>query len=130
MGVAIFSLVALTFLLSFGTPIPYCFGVAMAIMHFWGGVDMAGVLLYGLQQILSPVLLSIPLFVFAGGLMSESSIAKQLLDFVNIFVGRIKGGLGVVSTITCAILGAVTGSSLTGVAAIAPIMVPRMVKEG
>lgn len=130
MGVAIFSLVALTFLLSFGTPIPYCFGVAMAIMHFWGGVDMAGVLLYGLQQILSPVLLSIPLFVFAGGLMSESGIAKQLLDFVNIFVGRIKGGLGVVSTITCAILGAVTGSSLTGVAAIAPIMVPRMVNEG
>lgn len=130
MEIALFSLVALTFLLSFGTPIPFCFAFAMAIMHFWGGVDMAGVLLYSLQQIISPTLLSIPLFVFAGGLMAESGIAKQLLDFVNIFVGRIKGGLGVVSTITCAILGAVTGSSLTGVAAIAPIMVPRMVEEG
>ena len=62
--------------------------------------------------------------------MGESGIAKHLLDFVNIFVGRIKGGLGVVATVTCAIIGAVTGSALTGVAAIAPIMVPRMAEEG
>lgn len=130
MIVAILSLVALTILLSFGTPIPYCFALAMAIMHFFGDVPMAGVLMYGLKQITSPILLAIPLFVFAGGLMGESGIAKHLLDFVNIFVGRIKGGLGVVATVTCAIIGAVTGSALTGVAAIAPIMVPRMAEEG
>lgn len=130
MTVAILSLVALTVLLSFGTPIPYCFALAMAIMHFFGDVPMAGVLMYGLKQITSPILLAIPLFVFAGGLMGESGIAKHLLDFVNIFVGRIKGGLGVVATVTCAIIGAVTGSALTGVAAIAPIMVPRMAEEG
>lgn len=130
MAAAVASLLVLTVFLSFGTPIPFCFACAMAIMHFFGDVSMAGVLMYGLQQIVSPILLSIPLFVFAGGLMAESGIAKQLIDFVNIFAGRVKGGLGVVSTVTCAILGAVTGSALTGVAAIAPIMVPRMVEEG
>lgn len=101
----------------------------MMVMYFCGDITMKGALMYGLQQISSPVLLSIPMFVFAGQLMGESGIAKWLLDFVNIFVGRIKGGLGIVSVITCAIIGAISGSALTGVSAIGPIMIPRMIKE-
>jgi tripartite ATP-independent transporter DctM subunit len=62
--------------------------------------------------------------------MSESGIAKYLLDFVDVFVGRIKGGLGVVAIVACAVIGAITGSSFTGIAATAPIMVPRMVEKG
>jgi len=130
MDVAIIAMIFLTLYLSIGGPLPYCFGLALMVMHFGAGVSMNGMLMYGLQQIQSPVLLSIPLFVFAGNLMGHSGIAKSLLDFVNIFVGRIKGGLGVVSVVTCAIIGAISGSSLTGVAAIAPIMVPRMAQEG
>lgn len=130
MDVVIIAMLCLTLYLSMGGPLPFCFGLALAVMHFLGGVSMKGMLMYGLQSIMSPVLLSIPLFVFAGGLMGESGIANKLLDFVNIFVGRIKGGLGVVSVVTCAIIGAISGSSLTGVAAITPIMVPRMVEEG
>ncbi|MFA0889806.1 MAG: TRAP transporter large permease [Synergistales bacterium] len=124
------SMLALTVFLSIGGPLPFCFGLSLMVMHFIGGVSMKGMLMYGLEQITSPVLLSIPLFVFAGGLMGESGIAKSLLDFVNIFVGKIKGGLGVVTVVTCAIIGAISGSSLTGVAALAPIMVPRMAEEG
>ena len=33
----------------------------------------------------------IPLFIYAGSLMSESGIAKYLLEFVDVFVGRIRG---------------------------------------
>ena len=101
----------------------------MMIMNLLGDATMKGALMYGLQQITSPVLLSIPMFVFAGKLMGESGIAKWLLDFVNIFVGRIKGGLGIVSVVTCAIIGAISGSALTGVSAIGPIMIPRMIEE-
>ena len=38
--------------------------------------------------------------------------------------------MGVVSTVTCAIIGAISGSGFTGVAATGPIMVPRMVAQG
>ncbi len=130
MDVVFIAMICLTLYLSIGGPLPFCFALALAVMHYFAGVSMNGMLMYGLQNITSPVLLSIPLFVFAGGLMGESGIANKLLDFVNIFVGRIKGGLGVVSVITCAIIGAISGSSLTGVAAITPIMVPRMTEEG
>ena len=129
MTLVLLALLSLTIFLSFGGPLPFCFGLAMMVMHFCGDITMKGALMYGLQQISSPVLLSIPMFVFAGQLMGESGIAKWLLDFVNIFVGRIKGGLGVVSVITCAIIGAISGSALTGVSAIGPIMIPRMIEE-
>lgn len=124
------SLGVLVVLLTFGVPLPFCFGGALAYMALVGNVSMKGMLMWGLQQILSPVLLCVPLFIFAGGLMGISGIAKYLLDFVDGFVGRIKGGLGVVATVTCAIIGAISGSGFTGVAATGPLLIPRMVEKG
>ena len=102
---AVVSLAVLMLLLSFGVPIVFCFSGALAFMSIVGGVTMKGMMMWGLQQILSPTLLCIPLFIYAGSLMSESGIAKYLLEFVDVFVGRIRGGLGFVATLTCAILG-------------------------
>jgi tripartite ATP-independent transporter DctM subunit len=99
-------------------------------MTFFANISMKGLLLWGFSQVTNPILLTIPLFILAGSLMSESGIAKYLLNFVNSFIGRIKGGLGVVSIVTCAIIGAISGSGFTGVAATGPILIPQMVKEG
>jgi len=124
------SLLILMGLMAIGVPLAFCFGGALLFMSLVGEVSMKGMMIWGLQQILSPVLLCAPLFIYAGGLMSESGIAKALLDFVDVFVGRIRGGLGVVAVVACAVIGAITGSSFTGIAATAPIMVPRMVEKG
>lgn len=127
---AIISLLILVLLLTFGAPLPACFGGALMFMCIAADVSMKGMLMWALQQILSPVLLCVPLFIFAGSLMSESGIARYLLEFVDAFIGRIRGGLGVVATVTCAIIGAISGSGFTGVAAIGPILIPRMVEKG
>lgn len=127
---AIISLLILVLMLSFGSPLPFCFGGALMYMCFFTPVSMKGMLMWSLQQVLSPVLLCVPLFIFAGSLMSESGIARHLLDFVDTFIGRIRGGLGVVASVTCAIIGAISGSGFTGVAAIGPILIPRMVEKG
>lgn len=84
---AVVSLAVLMLLLSFGVPIVFCFSGALAFMSIVGGVTMKGMMMWGLQQILSPTLLCIPLFIYAGSLMSESGIAKYLLEFVDVFVG-------------------------------------------
>ncbi|SIO10744.1 TRAP transporter large permease [Halodesulfovibrio marinisediminis] len=117
-------------MLSFGVPLPFCFGGALMFMHLVGGATMKGTMLWGFSQLSNPVLLCIPLFVFAGAIMSESGIAKSLLDFVNIFVGRIRGGLGIVASLSCAIIGAISGSGLTGVAATGPLLIPEMAAKG
>jgi tripartite ATP-independent transporter DctM subunit len=128
--VSLISLGILVMLLSFGVPLPYCFGGALMNMVFLGGATMKGTMVWGFGQLANPVLLCIPLFVFAGTLMSESGIAASLLRFVNVFVGRIRGGLGMVAAVSCAIIGAISGSGLTGVAATGPILIPEMAAKG
>ena len=127
---SLISLGVLVLLLSFGVPLPYCFGGALMVMCSFGGGTMQGTMVWGFTQLANPVLLCIPLFFFAGTIMSESGIAASLLRFVNIFVGRIRGGLGVVASVSCAIIGAISGSGLTGVAATGPLLIPEMAAKG
>jgi len=128
--VALLGFGVLVLLLTLGVPLPYCFGGGLMVMALVGGATMKGMMLWGFSQLTNPILLAIPLFVFAGTIMSESGIAKSLLNFVNTFVGRVRGGLGVVASVSCAIIGAISGSGLTGVAAIGPLLIPEMEKQG
>jgi tripartite ATP-independent transporter DctM subunit len=128
--IALLAIAVLVVTLTLGVPLPYCFGAALMVMYFFGGVTMKGMMLWGTQQLGNPVLLAIPLFVLAGTVMSESGIAASLLRFVNAFIGHIRGGLGVVAAVSCAVIGAISGSGLTGIAAIGPLLIPEMEKRG
>ncbi|MEP3670437.1 MAG: TRAP transporter large permease [Roseibium sp.] len=128
--IALLAIALLVVTLTFGVPLPWCFGAALMTMYFIGDVTMKGMVLWGFQQLGNPVLLAIPLFVLAGTIMSESGIAAALLRFVNAFVGHVRGGLGVVAVVTCAVIGAISGSGLTGVSAIGPLLIPEMEKRG
>lgn len=128
--VALLAVAVLVILLTFGVPLPFCFGGALMVMSFVGDMSMKGNMMWGAGQLMNPVLLAIPLFVLAGTIMSRSGIAASLLGFVNVFVGHIRGGLGIVASVSCAIIGAISGSGLTGVAAIGPLLIPEMEKRG
>ncbi|GGB40009.1 C4-dicarboxylate ABC transporter permease [Oceanisphaera marina] len=128
--IAILAFAVLVILLTIGVPLPYCFGAGLMVMSLVGDATMKGTMLWGFNQLSTPVLLAVPLFVFAGTLMSVSGIAGSLLKFVNLFVGRIRGGLGVVASVSCAIIGAISGSGLTGIAAIGPLLIPEMERQG
>lgn len=128
--ISIISLLILIGLLSLGIPIAFCFSGSLLYMSVAGGVTMKGMMLWGLQQLLSPTLLCVPLFIYAGALMCDSGITKYLLDFVDVFVGRIRGGIGVVATITAALIGAISGSAFTGVAATGSMLIPEMEQRG
>lgn len=128
--IALLAVLVLVVLLTLGVPLPYCFGAGLMVMYYLGDVVMKGNVLWGFQQLGNPVLLAIPLFVLAGTIMSVSGIAASLLNFVNIFIGHLRGGLGVVATVSCALIGAISGSGLTGVAAIGPLLIPEMEKQG
>jgi tripartite ATP-independent transporter DctM subunit len=118
-------------LLAFGTPLPFCFGGALMYMVLCTDIgSMSGLFLWGFEQLVNPVLLCIPLFVFAGALMSESGIADALLKLCDLVLGRFRGALGSVAVFACAIIGAISGSGLTGVAATGPLLIPRMVSQG
>ncbi|MEX0317597.1 MAG: TRAP transporter large permease [Ruegeria sp.] len=111
-------------------PIAFAFGIGALVFGIGTGSNISFLIPYAYQTTTSFALLALPLFVLAGTIMAEGGISNRLLDFVNAFVGRIKGGLGAVTIVTCALFGAISGSSSAAIAAIGQIMIPRMVKEG
>lgn len=124
------SIVLLIVLLMLSIPLPFCFGGCLGFLVLFADVSMKSMLLYAFAQCTGTVLLASPMFILAGTYMGGSGIASRLLDLADAFVGRIKGGLGVVGVVTCAIIGAISGSGFTGVAATGPIMIPRMEEQG
>jgi tripartite ATP-independent transporter DctM subunit len=111
-------------------PVAFSFGIGALLFAFSTGNDISFLIPHGYKTASGFALLALPLFIFAGILMAEGGISERLLNFVNSIVGRIKGGLGAVTVLTCALFGAISGSSSAAIAAIGQIMIPRMVREG
>ena len=120
----------LMLLMLLGTPVAMAFG-AMAIFLAISLDVGTNLLIPGaFYQIKSVVLLTIPFFILVGSLMSSGGLAVRLIDFVNALVGRIRGGLGAVAIVACAMFGSIGGSCSSAVAAIGTIMIPRMEENG
>ncbi len=76
------------------------------------------------------VLLSIPLFILAGNVMSRGSIAKRLIGFMTTVTSPIPGGMGIACVLSCAAFAAINGSSIVTMLAIGSVMYPAMVSRG
>ncbi len=126
-------LIAIAILMVFllgGVALPYCFAASMGFLILSANVPVKTLFNYAFSQMTSVTLLAVPMFVIAGSLIADTGIAEKLLDVANLFVGKVKGALGVICVITCGFIGAISGSAFTGIAAIGPVMIPRMVSEG
>jgi tripartite ATP-independent transporter DctM subunit len=75
-------------------------------------------------------LLAIPFFVFSGYLMGRGGLARRLIDFASLVVGRLPGGLGYVNTLTCMLFGSISGSAAAAVSSIGGFMIPEMNRKG
>jgi C4-dicarboxylate transporter, DctM subunit len=117
-------------LLLIGTPLPYCFGAALIFMVIFAGIPINSLMLWGFNQMIGPVLLAGPLFILVGSVIAESGIAPRLLNAINLFIGKVNGAIGVLVIVACGLLGAISGSSFTGIAAVGPIMIPQMMAQG
>ena len=113
-----------------GIPVPFTFFAGTLLIVVAGGYDYTFLLPYAYKQCSSIILMSIPLFIFAGSLMEKGGIGECLVNLVEMFVGRIKGGLGIAMTVACGIFGAISGSGMATLSCIGSIMLPRMEQAG
>lgn len=118
-----------------GVPVPVSFMASAGWLIFFGGPDKAGypasqLLPYGFTQMNSVSLIAIALFIMAGGIMEKGKIGEKLIDVVDVFCGRLKGGLGIVGTVSCAIFGSITGAACATLSCIGSIMFPRFEAAG
>ena len=129
------ALVILIFCLTIGVPVPVSFMSSCAWLIFFGGANGAGypatqLLPYGFTQMNSVSLIAIAMFILAGGIMERGRIAEKLIDMVDVFVGHIRGGLGIVAVISCAVFGSICGAACATLSCIGAIMFPRLKQGG
>lgn len=112
-----------------GIPIGYAIGCSTVItLVTTSSIPLTIVAQTAVSGVNSFPLMAIPFFILAGNLMSHGGIAKRLIDFFDIFVGRVTGGLGMVSIVTSMFFGAITGSAMATASAVGSFMIPEMNK--
>ncbi len=84
----------------------------------------------GLVNSLDYLLLAIPFFMLAAGMMNVGGITEKLIALATTLVGHFRGGLGHVNVLTNTLMGGVSGSSTADAAAIAKTLVPAMARRG
>ena len=124
-------LFSLFIFLGIGVPIAYSLGLSTTLYFIFFNNDLLQVM----PQILfagmdSYTLIALPLFILMGQLMNESQITSRLIDYCLIFVGKIRGGLGLVNVISSMLFGGISGSSVSDTASIGSILIPEMKKRG
>ena len=133
MSVAVLILCVVFFgLLLLNTPVAVCISLAtVAAIAQLGDVPTGYLMAQRISSGISSFsLLAIPFFILAGILMGEGGMARRLMDFAFAVVGRFRGGLAYVNTLTCMLFGSVSGSAAAAVSSIGGFMVPAMVAKG
>jgi tripartite ATP-independent transporter DctM subunit len=124
------AIVLLVVLLLVGVPVPFSFLGSVLVFIFAGGYDPSFLLPYGYSKMNNVVILAIPMFIMAGGLINRAHIGDKLIGIAELLVGRLRSGVGAISIVSCAMFGAVTGSACATLSAIGSIMFPRMKDAG
>ncbi len=76
------------------------------------------------------VLLAIPLFMFAGAIMSRGAIARRLIDFAVAATGVLPGGLAIATLLSAAGFAAISGSATVTLLAVGSIMYQALLENG
>ncbi|MCD1634513.1 TRAP transporter large permease [Martelella mediterranea] len=104
--------------------------VAASAQLIWGG----GALEYFLQDMWATMdrelLLSVPLFILVGAVMSRGSIAARLVAVMTALTRPIPGGLAVATILSCAVFSAISGSSIVTMLAVGSVLYPALTANG
>jgi len=106
----------------------------IAASAMWGfqqeGIDLQAIVIefYGIAEM--PILLAIPLFTFAGYLLSESGAPRRLVRLTQALLGWMPAGLAIVSLAACAFFTAFTGASGVTIIALGALLFPALQQAG
>jgi len=113
-----------------GTPL-FIVIIALALISFQSvDIDPSVVIIEMTRLGDTPLLISLPLFIFAGTMLSESGAPGRILKLSRLFLGWLPGGLAVISLLVCAVFTAFTGASGVTIFALGGLLLPALLKDG
>jgi C4-dicarboxylate transporter DctM subunit len=113
-----------------GVPVPFAFLTSALYFFTTGDYSSSFMIPAGANKLGSVLLFCIPLFILSGSIIERGKIGDKLVNLVEPLAARIKGGLGVVAVVACAIFGSVTGSGSATLSCIGSIMFPKLQEAG
>ncbi|HWK97369.1 MAG TPA: TRAP transporter large permease subunit [Pseudolabrys sp.] len=114
-----------------GAPLPHTLlvGVSMAV-PFGSLLPEPALVQNTIVGVSKFLLLAIPFFLLAGGLLTEGGLADRLVRFAASMVGHMRGGLAQTTLLTSVLFSGASGSSVANAAFGAKVMVPALVAHG
>ncbi|MFM7801075.1 MAG: TRAP transporter large permease subunit, partial [Limnohabitans sp.] len=127
----LFFLLILAFMIALGLPIAFAFGLATIAYLFFASSTPLTIVISRIDEGMSHlILLSVPLFVFLGALISVTGLAKSMVNFLASLLGHLRGGLHYVLLVAMYLVSGISGSKAADMAAVAPVLFPEMKQRG
>ncbi|WP_319415064.1 TRAP transporter large permease [Marispirochaeta aestuarii] len=120
-------------LLVLGVPIGFTIGLAGLAGLYFINMDLAFFSMAPLQYFSGLdmfTLLAMPFFILAGEIMNRTGITERLVQFANILVGHLRGGLAHANILASVFFAGMTGAAVSDTAAIGTMLIPAMEKDG
>lgn len=115
-------------LMLMGAPIFAVISALGLFLLFSSQIDSSAMIIEMYRMATTPVLVAIPLFTFAGYMLSESGAPRRLIRLSDALMGWLPGGLAIIALVTCAIFTALTGATGITIIAMGGLLFPAMLQ--
>jgi C4-dicarboxylate transporter DctM subunit len=122
--------VVLLLLALFGAPLFAVIAAAAMLRFYRADIDLSVVPIEIYRIAETPVLLAIPLFTFAGYLVSESRAPTRLVQLTRALLGWMPGGFAIIALVACAMFTAFNGASGVTIIALGALLYPALKEAG
>ena len=125
-------LVAIFVLLAIGVPLGFATGLLGAIIIFFKfGEPGLGLVMQRVYDLaVTYAIIAVPLFIFMASLLERSGIARDMYDALNAALGRMRGGVAVVTTVMAVIMAAMSGIIGGEIVLLGLVALPQMLRLG
>jgi len=104
---------------------------AVAAVLLWGGTGGVDIPFSAAMKLMKWYpLLTLPMFIFMGYVLSESKIADDLYKMFHVWMGPVRGGLAIGTIGLMVLISAMNGLSVAGMAIGATIALPELLRRG
>lgn len=117
-------------LLLLGVPIALSIGASSLLVLFLSEMPLEALPQTLFAGVNSFALVAVPFFVLAGDLLAQGGISERIVAFAEAMLGRIRGGLSVVSIVASMFIAAISGSGAATTAAVGSALLPQLRKKG
>ncbi|EFC90165.1 TRAP dicarboxylate transporter, DctM subunit [Dethiosulfovibrio peptidovorans DSM 11002] len=117
-------------LMALGMPIGLAIGVAATIVLLLNGLPLQMVPQMMFTGNNSFALVAVPFFILAGDILAKGGISERIVAFAEASLGRIRGGLSIVSTVASMFIAAISGSGAATTAAVGSALLPELKEKG